>query len=201
MRLKSYFAQSIGDAIESARLELGPEAMLLNSRKTSPEQSYLGEFEVVFGIAGNPPALKKIAPAERPVSSRLSSAKRIFPELMAAELPEATESEAPATVLVKQAGTNRIFPELAEPEPPKPDFQPVESVRIEETIATVEAEIPVATNPLFPKASPPVPASAATTDNPIAAAAKDTASELPAVPVAPVKQAEGCSSQDIAREL
>ena len=201
MRLKSYFAQSIGDAIESARLELGPEAMLLNSRKTSPEQSYLGEFEVVFGIAGNPPALKKIAPAERPVSSRLSSAKRIFPELVAAELPEATESEAPATVVVKQAGTNRIFPELAEPEPPKPDFPPVESARIEETIATVEAEIPVATKPLFPKASPPVPASAATTDNAIAAAAKDTASELPAVPVAPVKQAEDYSSQDIAREL
>src|SRR3954471_18355163 len=98
MRLKSYFAQSIGDAIESARLELGPEAMLLNSRKTSPEQSYLGEFEVVFGIAGNPPAHKKFAPSERLVSSRLSSAKRIFPELVAAELPETTEPE-PATVV------------------------------------------------------------------------------------------------------
>src|SRR3954453_17104200 len=93
MRLKSYFAQSIGEEIESARQELGPEAMLLNSRKTSSEQSYLGEFEVVFGIAGNPPAPKKAASAERSVVSKLSSAKRIFPDLVPVEEPETEERE------------------------------------------------------------------------------------------------------------
>src|SRR3954451_8222368 len=107
MRLKSYFAQSIGDAIESARLELGPEAMLLNSRKTSPEQSYLGEFEVVFGIAGNPPAPKKAAPAERSVVSKLSSAKRIFPDLVAVEEPEPDEREISVAASTSSSVKNR----------------------------------------------------------------------------------------------
>src|SRR5438128_10972806 len=98
MRLKSYFAQSIGHAIESARLELGPDAMLLNSRKTSADQNYLGEYEVVFGITGNPPAPKKSALAERPVSTKLSGTKRIFPELVAPAAPEPVSFEEPVAV-------------------------------------------------------------------------------------------------------
>src|SRR5947199_8096114 len=120
MRLKSYFAQSIGEALESAREELGPDAMLLNSRKTSPEQSYLGEYEVVFGITGNPPAAKKTAPAERPVSSKLSSAKRIFPELVAAEEPELGDPEFSVSLTTTSA-MNRIFPELVQAELSKPE--------------------------------------------------------------------------------
>ncbi len=54
MRLKSYFAASVAEAIEKARVELGPEAMLLNSREIAPEQRHLGAFEVVFGITGEP---------------------------------------------------------------------------------------------------------------------------------------------------
>src|SRR3954452_7425155 len=50
MRLKSYFAGSVQDAIDKARTELGPEAMLLNSKKIAPEQRHLGAYEVVFGI-------------------------------------------------------------------------------------------------------------------------------------------------------
>ncbi len=50
MRLKSYFAESVQDAIDEARQELGPEAMLLNSKKIVPEQRHLGAYEVVFGI-------------------------------------------------------------------------------------------------------------------------------------------------------
>lgn len=51
MRIKSYFAPSVQEAIERARLELGPEAMLMSSKKTGPESSRLGVYEVVFGIS------------------------------------------------------------------------------------------------------------------------------------------------------
>ena len=51
MRIKSYFAGSVQEAIESARAELGSEAMLLHSKKTEWELRSLGAYEVVFGIS------------------------------------------------------------------------------------------------------------------------------------------------------
>ncbi|MGH9582306.1 MAG: hypothetical protein ACRD4O_05170, partial [Bryobacteraceae bacterium] len=53
MRIKSYFADSVQDAMERARAELGSEAMLVHSRKTDSELRHLGAYEVVFGISGN----------------------------------------------------------------------------------------------------------------------------------------------------
>lgn len=50
MRIKSYFAESVQLAIERARVELGPEAMLVNSKRTENDLKHLGQFEVVFGI-------------------------------------------------------------------------------------------------------------------------------------------------------
>jgi flagellar biosynthesis protein FlhF len=195
MRLKSYFAQSIGDAIESARQELGPEAMLLNSRKTSPEQSYLGEFEVVFGVAGNPPVAKKPAqPAERPVASKLLSATRIFPDLISVEEDEIEE---PGYSLVDpiEAPVERVFPQLLKSELKKPELddatiqavssermveaRPVEKALIpRESPVTRESpvvreasatrEVPAVTKPLFSK---PAAAAAALPTPPAAAAA------------------------------
>jgi flagellar biosynthesis protein FlhF len=49
IRVKSYFATSIPDAIDLARKELGPDALLLNSRQAPPEARHLGPIEVVFG--------------------------------------------------------------------------------------------------------------------------------------------------------
>lgn len=51
MRIKSYFADSVQEALERARQELGPEAMLLNSKKTESDLRNLGEFEVVLGVS------------------------------------------------------------------------------------------------------------------------------------------------------
>jgi flagellar biosynthesis protein FlhF len=51
MRIKSYFAGSIGEAMEKARRELGPDAMLMNSKKTEMELRSLGAYEVVFAVA------------------------------------------------------------------------------------------------------------------------------------------------------
>lgn len=56
MRIKSYFAQSVQEAIEKARLELGPDAMLVSSKKSGPEQGRLGLYEVVFGVSHEEPA-------------------------------------------------------------------------------------------------------------------------------------------------
>jgi flagellar biosynthesis protein FlhF len=57
MRVKSYYSASVEAAIAQARQELGPEAMLLNSRRAMPEARHLGEYEVVFASpAGDRPA-------------------------------------------------------------------------------------------------------------------------------------------------
>ncbi len=48
MRIKSYYAHAVEDAMAMARQELGPDAMLVNSRKAPPEARHLGEYEVVF---------------------------------------------------------------------------------------------------------------------------------------------------------
>jgi flagellar biosynthesis protein FlhF len=61
MRIKSYFAGSVQEAIESARAELGSEAMLLHSKKTEWELRSLGAYEVVFGV---PAGMGAAQPAE-----------------------------------------------------------------------------------------------------------------------------------------
>jgi flagellar biosynthesis protein FlhF len=50
MKIKSYFADSVEQAIQDARQELGAEAMLITSRRSSPETRSLGAYEVVFGL-------------------------------------------------------------------------------------------------------------------------------------------------------
>jgi flagellar biosynthesis protein FlhF len=65
MRIKSYFAGSVQEAIESARAELGSEAMLLHSKKTEWELRSLGAYEVVFGVSAAPASYQAepVAPA------------------------------------------------------------------------------------------------------------------------------------------
>ena len=48
MKIKSYFARTVENAMAQARQEMGPEAMLVNSRKALPEARHLGDYEVVF---------------------------------------------------------------------------------------------------------------------------------------------------------
>jgi flagellar biosynthesis protein FlhF len=47
MKLKSFFANTIEEAIRLARHELGPDAMLVNSKRTGAEAQHLGFYEVV----------------------------------------------------------------------------------------------------------------------------------------------------------
>jgi len=50
MRIKSFFAASVEAAIEDARRELGPEAMLIQSRVAPADARSLGEYEVVCAL-------------------------------------------------------------------------------------------------------------------------------------------------------
>lgn len=52
MKIKSYYARTVEDAMAAARQEMGDEAMLVNSRKTPVEARHLGEYEVVFATIG-----------------------------------------------------------------------------------------------------------------------------------------------------
>ncbi len=62
MRLKSYFADTVEAAMTLARQELGEEAMLVYAREASPEASYLGRQEVVFGLEPDPEAAARETP-------------------------------------------------------------------------------------------------------------------------------------------
>jgi len=69
--VKSFFAPSVPAAMEQARRELGPDALLLNSREAPPEARHLGEYEVVFGTWPELPAPVSAAPP------RLSRAEQL----------------------------------------------------------------------------------------------------------------------------
>ena len=69
MRIKSYFAAAVTDAMAQARQELGPEAMLVNSRKAPPEARHLGEYEVVFAAENAPDRAQDAAVPAQPQSA------------------------------------------------------------------------------------------------------------------------------------
>jgi len=82
MSTKSYLARSVDEAIAQAREELGPEAMLLNTRKLAADQGLPGGYEVVFGVAEpqvdtplldpqRPPALQSPQPASEDLAADL----------------------------------------------------------------------------------------------------------------------------------
>jgi flagellar biosynthesis protein FlhF len=72
MKIKSYFANTVEDAMAMARQELGPDAMLVNSRKSSLEARHLGAYEVVF-VTEMPPGETEEAPAAETGQKRAAS--------------------------------------------------------------------------------------------------------------------------------
>ena len=113
MKIKSYFADSVEQAIQEARRELGTEAMLITSRRSSPETRGLGAYEVVFGLnaGSNAPTarprpsvpaadlsgelqnlraqlqeFKSTLQGARPSESSSSEAEQLFEELVANDL-------------------------------------------------------------------------------------------------------------------
>lgn len=70
MKIKSYFSSSVESAMAMARQELGPEAMLINSRKATADSGHPGQYEVVFGVTE--PHTSAAEPAA-PVRDKLSA--------------------------------------------------------------------------------------------------------------------------------
>jgi flagellar biosynthesis protein FlhF len=76
--VKSYFASSVEEAIAAARCDLGPDALLLNTREAPAEAQGLGEIEVIFGKptpAG--------APSEAPAPEAAGEMRREIQEIRA----------------------------------------------------------------------------------------------------------------------
>ena len=59
--VKSIFADSLQAAMEHATVELGADAMLLDSREAPPEARHLGDYEVVFSTSPEPPAPRRFS--------------------------------------------------------------------------------------------------------------------------------------------
>jgi flagellar biosynthesis protein FlhF len=70
MKIKSYFAATVAAAIEQARREMGPEAVIVESRRTTEENRGLGDYEVVVGLIPAAPVPEPAAPVQ-PESGRL----------------------------------------------------------------------------------------------------------------------------------
>jgi flagellar biosynthesis protein FlhF len=68
VKVKSYYAASIEAAMSSAAQEMGPEAVLITSRRTTAETKSLGEYEVVFGVSQETGGRDE-APPRRPAAT------------------------------------------------------------------------------------------------------------------------------------
>jgi flagellar biosynthesis protein FlhF len=99
--VKSFFAQSIPEAMELARQELGLDALLLNSRQSPPEARHLGDYEVVFGRGQEPLEAPQATPAPLPAGrqdtgSRIDELDRLVQEIRgiiaATSQPDRTEA-------------------------------------------------------------------------------------------------------------
>jgi len=74
MKMKSFFAPTVEEAMELARQEMGPDALLVNSRKAPPEARALGEYEVVFALLPEEAGEKEPERAAEPKAESPSSA-------------------------------------------------------------------------------------------------------------------------------
>lgn len=81
--VKSFFTASVEEAMQQAHEELGPDALLLNTREAPPEARHLGQYEVVFGHCADHAAVSDAArPSEdlrRRVEEIYSLLSRITP--------------------------------------------------------------------------------------------------------------------------
>ena len=91
MRMKSYFANSFRVAMDQARKELGPEAMLVTTRASAMEARHLGEYEVVFAadlpVSPDQAPMTQNAGARRPTLSPGESTRPSFPQVPADSAP------------------------------------------------------------------------------------------------------------------
>ena len=114
MRIKSYFSRTVADAIATARQELGPEALLVNSRKAPLETRHLGEYEVVFAaeVAGGEERAPE-APAQAPGGRMAADLAELKKELEGMRRALARSAFAPAPWMGASANMADAYAVLA----------------------------------------------------------------------------------------
>ena len=107
--VKSYFASTIEEAMEQARVELGPDALLLNSREAPPEGRNRGDYEVVFGCR---PAQASGSTALVPVNDPVEDLRRRMEEIreMISRMPAQSAGRGSVADTLLNAG---VTPRLA----------------------------------------------------------------------------------------
>ena len=86
MRLKSYFAGTVQAAMLLAREELGPEAMLVQSKRTTADTRHMGQYEVVFALQDPEPEPARPSFQQIFTSASVSSVRGSAIEQLTAEL-------------------------------------------------------------------------------------------------------------------
>lgn len=118
MKIKSYFAKSVDEAIAKARVELGSEALLLNTRKIADTGTGPG-YEVVMGVAGSAPARAGAAAARATAAVPAESARRaeVTPKVATEMEKLRAQMDELQTLLVRSAtsawAAQRSVPEIA----------------------------------------------------------------------------------------
>jgi flagellar biosynthesis protein FlhF len=114
MRLKSYFAATVEAAMHQARVELGDDAMLLDSRPTGPQAKHLGSYEVVFALPETVPSPAVTVPgASKALPSKESPRLAADLELLRRELDRVRSSVVRSSSLAAAAAGLFHRPEVA----------------------------------------------------------------------------------------
>jgi flagellar biosynthesis protein FlhF len=103
MKIKSYYSRTVEAAMASARAEMGPDAMLVNSRKAPIQHRHLGEYEVVFAT---------LAPGEEQPETATSPAEP--PARVAGTVPDRLSGEV-AELKRELEGMRRVLTRTAYP--------------------------------------------------------------------------------------
>ena len=121
MKIKSYFAKTVDEAISKARVELGSDALLLNTRKI-PDTGTGAGYEVVMGVAGSgssAPAPKVTAPVLTPKPAPRTTAEVASRPEVAADMEKLrAQMDELQSLLVRSAknawAVQRSVPETAD---------------------------------------------------------------------------------------
>ncbi len=112
MKLKSYFTDSIQDALEKARLELGPDAVLISSNGTGSDLRDLGSYEVVFGLPQANTQPPRTDPKRTSTQASPANTDLVLRELVELRKQVESFSQSMARSGLAQA-TEQLRPELA----------------------------------------------------------------------------------------
>jgi flagellar biosynthesis protein FlhF len=146
--IRSYYARSIDEAVDRATFEIGPDAMLIDSRRSPAEARHIGEYEVRFAVPKEAkPANGKAAPpaADPDLASEVARMRSELGQMR--ELFQHLPGREPATepVPAPSAGPSRLTQRLLDcgfsPELAAEIAGPVESATGRDQDAALDAEL------------------------------------------------------------